>query len=363
MKKHFLSWAFIALALVACKPDDDQPEEPDPTPPASQSPVVFDPAEVPYQTLSEYNFFEGDLANLEPVYGVLPYDLITPLFSDYAKKKRFVWMPDDVKATYDADDQILDFPESSVLLKSFYYKHVQPGDNTQILETRVLFKRNGIWEFAEYIWNEEQTEAFLDLSGKNVPIEWMNEDNELQSVNFRIPAEEECFTCHKNTGDATPLGPKPQNINRMYEYAEGVKNQLAKWEEFGYLESYPSDIVTVVAWDDPTQDLELRFRSYLDMNCSSCHMEGGHCDYRPIRLAFSENDDPVNQGVCIPVQEWIGDSYTYIISAGDPNKSAMTVRMESTEEQLRMPLLGRTLEHEEGVELIREYIDSLEDPC
>jgi hypothetical protein len=92
-------------------------------------------------------------------------------------------------------------------------------------------------------------------------------------------------------------------------------------------------------------------------------MEGGHCDYRPIRLAFSENDDPINQGVCIPVQEWIGDSYTYIISAGDPNKSAMTVRMETTEEQLRMPLLGRTLKHEEGVELIREYIDSLEDPC
>ena len=32
-----------------------------------ESQVVYNPDEIPYQTLSEYNFFEGDLKDLEPV--------------------------------------------------------------------------------------------------------------------------------------------------------------------------------------------------------------------------------------------------------------------------------------------------------
>lgn len=364
MLKRFLLLGLVALAVSACSEDDDSPQE---CPPSENpgSAVNFDPAQVPYETLSEYNFFTGsDMAAHSPEEGVVPYDVITPLFADYAHKMRFVWMPDSVHATYQADDALLDFPENTVFLKTFYYDNVQPGNVRQILETRMLFKRNGEWEVAEYIWNDEQTEAHLDFNGKNVPIEWMNEDNELQSVTFRIPAEPECKTCHKTYGNTTPIGPKPQHLNKDYDYADGVKNQLAKWEEVGYLqEGYPLDITSVVPWDDETQDLAERFRSYMDMNCAHCHTEGGHCDYRPIRLAYSENADLVNQGVCVTADEWIGDSYTYIISAGDHQKSIMYVRMEATQEDIRMPLMGRTVKHEEGLELVREYIESLDDPC
>lgn len=34
-------------------------------------------------------------------------------------------------------------PESSVLIKNFYYDGVQPGNTRRIIETRILFKRNG----------------------------------------------------------------------------------------------------------------------------------------------------------------------------------------------------------------------------
>lgn len=363
MIKRILGLSMIALVLFSCKGDDDGPDEPcEPT--GSLSPVIFNPSQVPYDSLSAYNFYEGELANLDPVYGVIPYDVITPLFADYAHKKRFVWMPDNVSATYDGDDKLLEFPESAVLLKSFYYDNVQPDGVTKILETRMLFKRNGEWEFAEYVWNEEQTEAYLDYAGSSVPVEWMDENNELKSVNFQIPSESQCRTCHKSFGNPIPIGPKPQHLDKDYEYEEGVKNQLAKWEEFGYItDGYPLSIVATVPWDDETQDLSERFRSYMDMNCAHCHAEGGHCDYRPMRLDYTENEDLIDQGVCIEAEQFIGESFTYIISAGDPNKSVMHERMVSVEENVRMPLMGRTLQHVEGVELIKEYINSLEDPC
>ena len=54
----------------------------------------------PLKKLSQYHFFKGDLKALAPNDRVLPYDLITPLFSDYALKARFVWMPEGASAKY-----------------------------------------------------------------------------------------------------------------------------------------------------------------------------------------------------------------------------------------------------------------------
>ena len=52
--------------------------------------------------------------------GVLPYDLATPLFSDYALKLRTVWMQDGTAADY-RSDTVFDFPVGTVITKTFYY--------------------------------------------------------------------------------------------------------------------------------------------------------------------------------------------------------------------------------------------------
>ena len=85
----------------------------------SNSVVNFDFNSVPYETLSEYNFFQGNLKDLDPTFGVIPYDLNSPLFSDYAHKKRFIWMPQNTKATYVNDYSALNFPSGTVLIKNF----------------------------------------------------------------------------------------------------------------------------------------------------------------------------------------------------------------------------------------------------
>jgi uncharacterized repeat protein (TIGR03806 family) len=364
MRNVLLGLIALVLVLIACSKEvPDYTDLPTGDP---QTRVIFDMDEVPYPVLSTYKFFKGNMADQEPAYGVLPFTPISTLFTDYAKKKRFVWMPAGVKATYDTDHSVLNFPDGAVLIKNFYYDHVQPGDVTRILETRLIFKRNGTWEFADYVWNEAQTEATLDMSGSNVDLTWVD-GAVTRSTTYRIPSEAECLTCHKINGTPhipVPIGVKPQSLNGPLQFEDGVKNQLEKWVEMGYLDSsYPKNILTVVRWDDPTQDLTERVRSYVDINCAHCHTEGRHCDYRPMRFAYYQNHDLVNMGVCVVPHEFISPALTHIVAAGNYERSVLHYRLNATDETVRMPLLGRTLVHEEAVAMMEEWISSLTPPC
>lgn len=362
IRKGPVAIAVIIALVIGCAKDEDEPVNPDP--PAPTSPVVFDLAAVPYDSLSTYHFFDGAIADMSPSTGVLPYGVITPLFSDHAHKTRFVWMPEGVHATYVSDSTILDFPDGAVLIKNFYYDHVLPADARRILETRLLYKKEGQWSFADYTWNEEQTEAVLDMNGSNVPLQWMDDGGIVHDEVFRIPSEAECHTCHKKSSANTPVGPKPQNLNMAYTYVGGAMQQLAKWEAVGYLQGgYPTTIETVAKWDDTTEDLTRRVRAYLDMNCAHCHSAGGHCDYRPMRLSWHETTDLANMGVCVPPDDQLLPELIHIVDAGSTERSMLYYRITSTDETVRMPLLGRTVVHQEAVDLIGAWINGLTPPC
>lgn len=365
--KHFYPFLALFLLLVvgiaACS-DDEQKEEEEYIPITPTSPVVLDLSQVPYPKLSDYVFFEGAMKNQTPSLGVLPYDTNSHLFTDYALKKRFVWMPQGVKASYVEDGKILNFPTGSVLIKTFYYDNVQPNNTTQILETRLMIKKADGWIFAEYVWNEDQTEAFLDMEGSFKDISWKDENDVIKSANYRVPSSSECLTCHKSNDLPIPIGPKPQNLNLSYTYTDGTKNQLTKWAEMGYLDSnYPTDILSTINYEDETQPLELRVRSYVDINCAHCHQENSHCSYRAVRFAFSETTDISNLGICVPQGDNVGSAFTYIINPKNVARSSLPFRLASNEADKKMPLLGRSIVHEEALALIKEYINSLETTC
>lgn len=372
--KHFYPFFTLFLVLVvgitACSDDNQKQEDEEylpipPVPPTpTTSPVVLDLSQVPYQKLSDYVFFEGALKNQTPSLGVLPYDLNSHLFTDYALKKRFVWMPTGVKANYAADGEILNFPTGSVLIKTFYYDNVQPNNTTLILETRLMIKKVDGWIFAEYVWNEEQTDAFLDMEGSFKEISWKDDNDIIKSANYRIPSSAECLTCHKTNDLAIPIGPKPQNLNLTYTYTDGIKNQLEKWVQMGYLHNdYPSNILTTINYEDTSQSLELRVRSYVDINCAHCHREDSHCSYRVVRFAFNETTDINNMGICIPQGENVGSAFTHIITPSNVARSSMPFRLQSVEPENRMPLLGRTVVHEEGLQLVKDWINTLDQSC
>ncbi len=330
------------------------------------TPVTLDLSQVPYPKLSDYNFFDGPMADQEPAYGVLPYKPISSLFSDYAKKKRFVWMPEGSSANYVSDDVLLNFPTGAVLIKTFYYDNVLPDLTTQIVETRLLIKKEDGWLFADYIWDSEQQEAFLDVEGygANVPIEWV-ENGQTNFVNYRIPSNSQCYTCHKSYQEETPIGPKPQNLNGLFDFVDGAQNQLDKWADVGYLSTgFPGQINTVVDWADESQDLEMRVRSYFDMNCANCHSDSGHCDYRALRMSFARSADLANLGVCVDPDTPIpGYENAKIIEPGNAEGSVLFFRLHTTDEEYRMPLLGRSLRHEESLAFIEQWIQNLTTVC
>lgn len=341
------------------------------------SPVTVDLTQVPYPKLSDYKFFEGDIKNQIPALNVVPYEPASSLFSDYAHKKRFVWMPAGTKATYVSDSKILDLPIGAALIKTFYYENVQnivPTGGSRIIETRVMIRKATGWIFADYVWNDEQTEAYFDLAGSNTAISWKDENNVIKSADYRIPTEVQCIICHKNKevigtteiDTYIPIGIKPQNLNFSYTYNAETKNQLSKWIEVGYLENnftLPAAENNVINYNDNTQPLELRVRSYLDSNCSHCHAIDRHCDYRPMRFPFSETggvNGLTNMGVCVNTEDYsFAPALTKIIQPGNVNRSMLFYRINTTDESFRMPLHGRTIIHDEGVALFEQWINSL----
>ena len=115
-----------------------------------------------------------------------------------------------------------------------------------------------------------------------------------------------------------------------------------------------------VDWKDTSKPLALRVRSYVDINCAHCHREGSHCSYRSMRFAFSESGTSANMGVCITPDEDLGNGLTKIVFPGKPQRSVMDFRINSTNGATMMPLLGRTIVHEEAAEMINQWITSLE---
>ncbi|RZJ69061.1 MAG: hypothetical protein EOO45_13985 [Flavobacterium sp.] len=363
MKKYYIIIAALFSIFISCGSDDENYTVPDPDPVVPVSPVVVDLNAVPYPVLSSYKFFEGDMKNLQPAYKVIPYDLNSGLFTDYASKKRFVWMPDGAQATYTSDSDQLNFPTGAVLIKNFYYDNIQPGNTTRIIETRLMIKKTDGWIFANYVWNNAQTEATLDPNGSYTDVAFNHEGTTI-NTSYRIPAEFECATCHKVGQNNVSIGMKPQNLNKNFNYNGTSKNQLTKWIEEGYLKSegVPSEIVSTVDWTDTSKPLELRVRSYLDINCAHCHAAGTHCDYTPMRLAFHETVNPVNLGICVtPLNATV--EQPFIVAKRQPNKSALHQRMNTTESSEMMPMLGRTVIHAEGVQLMREWISSMDGAC
>lgn len=367
MKYYYLSILIAGLfCLASCKKE----VEPDPvfpvTPVVPTDPTVSDTISVnvdlslvPYQLLSTYRFFTGNMKDMIPNENVLPFEPISSLFTDYASKKRFVWMPEGVSATYISDESVFDFPVGAILIKNFYYERALPEDAQRILETRLMIRRASGWFFATYVWNQQQTEATLSTTGSNVAITFI-QDNESYSTTYRIPSNTECMVCHKLVDDPMPIGVKPQHLNKTLNYSDGSMNQLDKWVSKGYLNSNQGPALTLVDYRDASKSLNERVRSYLDINCAHCHAEGKHCDYRPIRLGYSETLNMTNLGLCVTPDDAFEPGVNNIITPLNPLASMMHLRMNTNDEAIRMPLLGRTMVHREAVTLLEQYINTIQ---
>ena len=102
--------------------------------------------------LSYYGLFD-DIATQQPAAGVTPYELETPLFSDYTTKHRFLALPPGLTATW-SDRDAFDLPVGTVLVKTFSYlaDRRDPSSHETKLETRLLIHGSEGWHGASYVY-------------------------------------------------------------------------------------------------------------------------------------------------------------------------------------------------------------------
>ncbi|MEQ8705094.1 MAG: SO2930 family diheme c-type cytochrome [Phaeodactylibacter sp.] len=334
-------------------------------------PVQFDPVAVPYPELSDYAFFKSlGKDGAVPNTGVLPYAPITSLFTDYAHKARYVWMPDSVQATVNTEGRVI-FPDHTVLIKTFYYPSDfrQPAHNQDLVETRLLMKRHGKWDAYTYIWNEADTEAELNLVGGFKDIAWTDEQGWARTVEYAVPNKNQCKSCHNQDKVLLPIGPKVRNLNAPYSYPDGtVDNQVERWQATGKLAAgnWAAQFAPLPDWDDPaTGTVAERALAYLEINCGHCHHPKGPAHTTGLYLGTDFLGQPAQLGICkSPVAAGKGSGgRQFGIQPGQPDRSILVYRMEADDPGVMMPEIGRAVPHEEGIALVREWIAGLEGEC
>jgi uncharacterized repeat protein (TIGR03806 family) len=297
--------------------------------------------------LSDYGFFTDPGAE-KPAARVSAYDLETPLFSDYAEKHRYLYVPAGQKARYEAE-AAFDLPVGSAIIKTFGYP--QAG-RFKPLETRLLLRRASGWVALPYVWNAEGSDAVLKRAGTRIPVTFVDPSGASRSISYAVPNQNQCKDCHALSGTIAPIGVKARYLNH--------DGQLEALLAGGMLDRLPADAPRVARWNDPATRLDDRARAYLEINCAHCHNPAGAASNSGLFLEWGRHD-PVALGVRKrPVAAGRGSGgREFAIAPGEPDASILVYRMESTDPGIAMPELGRATVHAEGVVLLREWIAAM----
>ena len=310
--------------------------------------------------LSEYGFFSDQVKQI-PEAEVLPYSLITPLFSDYADKNRFVYVPQGQTAEYQ-NNEVFKFPIGSVLIKTFSYKKINSNDSQRtLIETRLLLNKKSGWDAVTYVWNKDQDEAYLSIAGKTVLTEYFDDSDTPINIRYRVPNKNQCKECHLKNDTLVPIGPKPRNLNRIVHYSDGPMNQLLKWEAMNLTAKNHEEITSVADFTNANESLDKRARAYLDINCGHCHSKTGSANTTGLYLNLNETNKK-SIGIFKPpvAAGRATGTLKYSIVPGHPDQSILLYRMISGEPDIMMPESGRAIAHQEGIDLIREWITAME---
>lgn len=308
----------------------------------------------PAPKLSDYGFFK-DVKAREPAEGVTRYDLVNPLFSDYAGKHRLVYVPKGKAAAYSADS-VFDFPVGSVLIKTFAFAPDMraPDTGEKYIETRLLIRKADGWVAYPYVWNADETEAVYSAVGAKRTIETISPEGEAMTIKYEAPNKNQCKECHSKDNVFTPIGPTARNLNHVGP--QGVA-QIEDWTTRGLLSGAPAAGLPTAPAAFGDGPIEARARAWLDINCAHCHRAGGGASNSGLFLAWDETN-PTGWGVHkrpTAAGRGSGDKQ-FVIEPGKPDESILTFRVASTEPGIMMPELGRTTVDKPALALIRQWI-------
>lgn len=251
---------------------------------------------------------------------VAPYEPRWPLWTNGSHKTRYRISPEPIVEGSIEDE---DFPMGTIFVKHFAYK--DSAGQTHAVETRMMLLRDGGWDYATYAWNQEGSDAQLvdparggyrrvDLPGQ-------------PAFNHTIPSTRQCRVCHEASD------------NRLLGY---TAEQLDGPTAF-----------------DRSPEPERLVGAYLNGNCAFCHRAGATAgktlDLGPAQFVQNTVGQPLQSSLFGPGLRVVPDA---------PLDSALLVALAGGDEERswpRMPPLGVDLLDTEGAQLLRTWIESLQE--
>ena len=314
------------------------------------------------QTLAETGVFE-DLRSLTPAPGFVPYSLNQSFWSDDAVKRRWFCLPETNQLFSVSIHDAWSAPPGAVWVKHFDIDTVvgDPGSRRR-LETRLLVRNaRGVYGVT-YRWEGSNSATLVPEEGAEELLVRQRAGKPARqsfTQKWRYPSRTECLVCHTPQAGYS-LGFKTSQLNCEADLGGTRTNQLLALAAAGYLDSplpRPRDLPALAAPTDTRYSLEWRARSYLEANCASCHRPGGtalgHWDARtitPTALAGLINGPLINPR---------GDADNRVIKPGDSLHSVLLQRMASRGTD-QMPPLGSSIPDPVGVELLQQWIGSIQ---
>lgn len=257
------------------------------------------------------------------------------------KKQRLIKLPHGKKMEVKGSG-LPNFPDGTIIAKTFYYLYDETNleKGKRIIETRILIKGGGVWNVGTYLWNETQTDAKFITEGYSTEVDWVDLKGETHHINYQVPDHTACTTCHQKDGVILPIGPKVRLLNTSVKEENGSSNnQLDIMMDIGLFHAFGLDTISSTPnYFNETESISKRGRAYLDINCAHCHSQGGSAS----NYAF-----------------WLDFNFDYETPFNQSNISEVKTSIFNQMHSGKMPLIGTTMIDKEGLDLIKQYINTL----
>lgn len=287
----------------------------------------------------------------------LPFTPQYPLWSDGAAKRRYVHLP---QGTWiDASDpDAWRFPVGTKLWKEFRF-------HGRLVETRYIESTAEGWRYAAYVWSADESEAVLAPDrgiAQSAPIR--------DGVRHSIPSRIDCRACHEGRPvpvlgfTALQLSPDRDRNAAHGEPLPAGDADLRMLVERGLVRGLPRRLVQKPPRIEGTAT-ERAALGYLYANCAMCHNASGPLASLGMSLDYTlgGGDRPDAAALTTALGQPSGyrvpgdtEGGSERVRPGDPDRSAVAVRMASRSAAAQMPPLGTRLVDEEAVKLIRRWI-------
>ena len=279
-----------------------------------------------------------------PAAGLVPYRVNAELWSDGARKERWIALPDGKSITIGEGGDFL-LPVGAVAMKTFSL-------GPTLVETRLLVRHDdGEWAGYSFEWDDAQTDALLLPS---------NKVKRVAGQDWYFPSRIDCLGCHTASAGRT-LGLELSQLNGtyLYESTGRTANQLTTLEHVGLLGILGAGAASLPVLPQPFGggDVEARARAYLHANCAHCH--------RPLNSLRADIDlrfsTPLSDTRTCNAASRVGDlgiADSAILSPGSPARSVLAARLRTLGVN-RMPPVASRVVDAAGTALVEQWITSL----